>query len=60
MENDRAYFKRRATEARAVALAASDERARAAHLGMAERYEDVSAAIGANYLGMRGALTEPA
>lgn len=60
MESDRDYFERRATEARAAALAASDERARGAHLGMAERYEDLSAAIGANDRHLRAALTEAA
>jgi len=60
MEDDQAYFKRRATEARAAALAALDERARAAHLGMAERYEDLSAAIGANDRHLRVDLTQAA
>ena len=38
METDHQYFERRAAEERAAAAAATSPEARAAHLGLAERY----------------------
>ena len=45
MDNDELYFARRATDERAAAALATDQRARQAHVELAERYEDLSAAI---------------
>jgi hypothetical protein len=41
MESDVSYFRRRASEARTAALHARQASARAAHVAMAERYEDL-------------------
>ncbi|HEX6072323.1 MAG TPA: hypothetical protein VFY95_04880 [Sphingomicrobium sp.] len=45
MENDAVYFSRRAEEERAAALQAANATARQAHLDMADRYDDLAAAI---------------
>ena len=47
MESDLSYFRRRASEERTAALHAKHATARAAHLQMAERYEDLVRAISA-------------
>jgi hypothetical protein len=54
MEADVAYFSRRAFEERVRALQAPDPRARRAHLELAARYQDFSAAIAARerFLGL--------
>lgn len=41
MDTDTAYFRQRASEERTAALQARDRRVRAAHLEMAQRYEDL-------------------
>jgi hypothetical protein len=41
MERDVSYFRRRASEERTAALNARHASARQAHLGMAQRYEDL-------------------
>ncbi len=41
MDTDTAYFRRRASEERTAALQARDWPVRAAHLEMAQRYEDL-------------------
>ncbi len=41
MDTDTAYFRRRASEERTAALQARDRQVRAAHLEMAQRYEDL-------------------
>lgn len=41
MDTDTAYFRRRASEERTAALQARDRRVRAAHLQLAQRYEDL-------------------
>lgn len=46
MEGDAVYFRRRAREEREAAAKAPHPDARRAHLEMAERYEDIAAAIG--------------
>ena len=46
METDLAYFIRRAAEERGAATRATHPTARAAHVEMAERYEDMARAIG--------------
>jgi hypothetical protein len=46
MRGDRVYFAKRAVEERSAATAAVEDRSRKAHLAMAERYDDLSAAIG--------------
>jgi hypothetical protein len=45
MERDAAYFTRRANEERAAAMRAAHPTARKAHLEMAERYRERSAAL---------------
>ena len=45
MQSDAVYFSRRASEERAAAGEASCASAREAHLQMAERYEELVAAI---------------
>jgi len=53
METDKAYFERRAVGACLALTAAADERAREAHAGMAERYEELSSEIALNeHLGL--------
>ena len=47
MEGDVVYFSRRAKEERSAASNASHATARQAHLDMANRYEELAAAIGA-------------
>ena len=47
MQSDAVYFSRRAHEERAVAREASRAKAREAHLQMAERYDELAAAIAA-------------
>ncbi|HJP67434.1 MAG TPA: hypothetical protein VJ846_00920 [Sphingomicrobium sp.] len=44
METDVAYLRRRAQQEREVAVKAAHPRARAAHLEMAERFEDFAQA----------------
>ena len=41
MESDTIYFRRRASEERTAALQAKTSEARAAHLELAQRYEDL-------------------
>ena len=45
MQSDAVYFSRRASEERAAAGEASCASAREAHLQMADRYEELAAAI---------------
>jgi hypothetical protein len=45
MEGDAVYFRRRASEERAAASHAVHEAARQAHFEMADRYEELAAAI---------------
>ncbi|MFL6752752.1 MAG: hypothetical protein ACJ8D5_09895 [Sphingomicrobium sp.] len=45
MESDTVYFARRASEERAAAMKAPHPAARAAHLDMAARYDDLAGAI---------------
>jgi hypothetical protein len=45
METDTAYFRRRASQERTSALQTRDRRVRAAHLEMAQRYEDLVRSI---------------
>jgi hypothetical protein len=45
MEGDATYFRRRARDERLAAMKALHPVARAAHLEMAERYDDLAAAI---------------
>ena len=47
LETDFAYFRQRASEERTAALAAREPRVRAAHVELAERYEDLVRAIAA-------------
>jgi hypothetical protein len=51
-ESDREYFERRAEEERAAAKNAAHPFAKSAHLEMAERYEDLAAAIARTELGV--------
>ena len=44
MESDVAYFSRRAREEREAATIAANDTARAIHLQMAERYDEMSSA----------------
>jgi hypothetical protein len=59
MERDVSYFRRRASEAKTAALNARHASARQAHMGMAERYEDLVRGITAqdrvSNLGLEGA-----
>lgn len=48
MENDIAYFERRAREERTAALQAKSPHARLRHQEMAERYEDLVRGIAAH------------
>ena len=48
MESDVTYFARRATEERARAARAANDYARAAHLELAARYDDLQTAIAAS------------
>jgi pyridoxine/pyridoxamine 5'-phosphate oxidase len=50
MEADHEYFARRAREERTGAEAAGSSEARAAHLELAERYDDLARAIEAHRL----------
>ena len=45
LEGDAIYFRQRASEERAAAMAAPHPAARRAHRELAERYEDVASAI---------------
>ena len=47
MDGDFAYFSRRAQEERIAAMKARHPTARRAHIDMAERYENLAAAISA-------------
>ena len=49
MEGDHAYFCRRAQEERQAAMKAPHPAAREAHIELAERYNEMAAAIGAHY-----------
>ena len=48
MEGDSVYFSRRANEERIAAMKASHPAARQAHLDLANRYDELSAAIGSH------------
>jgi hypothetical protein len=45
MEGDAVYFVRRAQEERVAAMKAPDQRARQAHLEMADRYDALASAV---------------
>jgi hypothetical protein len=46
MDGDPLYFSRRGSEERQAAATAADPRARQAHLELADRYDELAAAIG--------------
>ena len=48
MDGDSLYFSRRGSEERKAAAAATDPRARQAHLDLAGRYDELAAAIGSH------------
>ena len=48
MERDAVYFGRRAKQERAAAMKAPDPRARKAHRDMADRYNELSNAVGSH------------
>jgi len=48
MEGDSLYFSRRGSEERKAAATAADPRARQAHLELADRYDELAAAIGSH------------
>lgn len=58
VENDVAYFNRRASEERNAATEAAHPNARQAHLKMAERYKDMASAIAAADLSLQSGRTE--
>lgn len=45
MQGDQIYFNRRGSEERKAAEKAADPRARQAHLDLADRYDDLAAAL---------------
>jgi hypothetical protein len=48
MRGDQSYFSRRGSEERKAAERAVDPRARQAHLDLADRYDELAAAIGSH------------
>jgi hypothetical protein len=48
MDGDSLYFSRRGSEERKAAETAADPRARQAHLELADRYDELAAAIGSH------------
>jgi len=55
MDGDSVYFSRRGSEERRAATTAADPRARQAHLDLADRYEQLAAAIGSHGHGLSAA-----
>jgi hypothetical protein len=45
MEDDRVYFRRRASDERAAAMKAAHPKARDAHIQLADRFDDLASSI---------------